>query len=286
MRVTTPFKIWFQRLGFSMLVVAALTLIIVGRQEQELVENVRISVVEAVSPLLDTLAKPAEFVAEAVSTVGELAHLRGENARLREENQRLLRWEAVARRLEAENKAFRSLLNFVPEQPFRYISARVIADSSGAFVRSMLLAAGAENGVQKGQAAISGEGLVGRVAEVADHTSRILLVTDLNSRIPIRLESSRDRGILAGDNTDRPRIIYLPQTARVMPGDRVVTSGAGGVFPPGLAIGTIVPTEDDQVRVQPFANWNRLEYVRIVDINPEGIVGKVRSGRAFGGTGQ
>ena len=113
-----------------------------------------------------------------------------------------------------------------------------------------------------------------RVSEVGENTSRILLVTDLNSRIPVRLEAGRDNGMLAGDNTDRPSLIYMPPTARMVVGDRIVTSGDGAVFPPGLAVGTVLAAEDGVIRVQPLVNWNRLEYVRIIDLDPTGIVGR------------
>ena len=278
MRVTAPFKVWLQRFAFVLMVMAAFGLVLIGRKETQFVENLRTSVTDALLPVLNAISAPVETVSDAFGSIGNIGHMQAEIDRLKTENERLLRWEAVARRLEAENKAFRSMLNFVPEQPFRYISARVIADSSGAFVRSMLLDAGAANGIQKGQAVISGEGLVGRVAEVGERTARIILVTDLNSRIPVRLESSRDRGILAGDNTDQPQLIFLPPTARVIPGDRIVTSGDGGVFPPGLQVGTISVVDDGVIRVAPFVDWSRLEFLRVIDLDPSGIVGARRPG--------
>jgi len=267
-------KVWLQRAAFLILVSVAVGFVLISYKEKALVEGLRTSATDAFAPVLDAVSAPIEAVSEMVGSVHEMAVLRDENARLRIENERLLKWEAVARRLESENRAFRSMLNFVPQQAFRYISARVIADSSGAFVRSMVLDAGARDGIKKGQAAISGEGLVGRVSEVGDNTSRILLVTDLNSRIPVRLEAGRDNGMLAGDNTDRPSLIYLPATARLVVGDRIVTSGDGAVFPPGLAVGTVLAAEDGVIRVQPLVNWNRLEYVRVIDLDPTGIVGR------------
>jgi rod shape-determining protein MreC len=269
-----PVRVWLQRLAFLVMAGAAIGFLLVSHKEKVLVERIRTTATDALAPVLEAVSAPVEAITGGLNSLSEIASLREEAGRLRAENERLLKWEAVARRLEAENRAFRSMLNFVPEQPFRYISARVIADSSGAFVRSMLLGAGSVDGIKKGQAAISGEGLVGRVSEVGETTSRVLLVTDLNSRIPVRLEAGRDRGILAGDNTDQPRLVYLPEAARVAPGDRIVTSGDGGIFPPGLAVGTVATIEDDLIRIQPLVNWSRLEFVRIIDLNPLGIIGR------------
>lgn len=267
-------RVWLQRTTLLVMISVAIAFVLVSYKEKSLVEGLRTSAMDAFAPVLDAVSAPIEGIAEIIGSVHELAVLRDESARLRVENERLLKWEAVARRLETENRAFRSMLNFVPQQAFRYISARVIANSSGPFVRSMVLDAGARDGIKKGQAAISGEGLVGRVSEVGENTSRILLVTDLNSRIPVRLETGRDNGMLAGDNTDQPSLIYLPPTARLVADDRVVTSGDGGVFPPGLAVGKVLAAVDGVIRVQPLVNWNRLEYVRIIDLDPTGIVGR------------
>ena len=145
------------------------------------------------------------------------------------------------------------------------VAARVVGDSGGAFVHSVLVNAGGQDGVRKGQAAVNGEGLVGRVAEVGERSARVLLVTDLNSRIPVLLESQRYRAILVGDNSQRPRLLYLSADAKVSPGDRIVTSGHGGVFPPGLAVGVVTLIANGDVRVQPFVDWERLEYVRLIE---------------------
>ena len=85
--------------------------------------------------------------------------------------------------------------------------------------------------------------------------------------------------MLVGDNSDRPRLIYLPPNARVVDGDRVVTSGDGGVFPPGLAVGTVAALEGDLIRIDPLVNWDRIEFVRVIDLDPAGIVGGRRRTR-------
>jgi rod shape-determining protein MreC len=112
---------------------------------------------------------------------------------------------------------------------------------------------------------MTGEGLVGRVTEVGERSARVLLITDINSYVPVVLESSRDRAALAGDNSERPRLLFLPNNAKPQVGERVTTSGHGGVFPAGLPVGVIVSTGDGGVRVQPFVDLDRLENVRLVE---------------------
>ncbi|MBI4966986.1 MAG: rod shape-determining protein MreC [Rhodospirillales bacterium] len=269
------------RFAFASMVAAAFALMLLGKADTVLVERMRGSVTDAVTPLFEMLSRPAATMAEFVDNVRNLATVRTENTRLREENAKLLRWQSVARQLEAENGQLRGLLNFVPGPDAGFIAARVVADTGGAFAHSLLVNAGARDGVRKGQAVLAGDGLVGRVAQVGQRSARVLLVTDLNSRIPVLVESSRARAILSGDNGERPRLNYLSDSMRVEAGDRVVTSGHGGVLPPGLPVGVAVQAGDGW-RVEPFASRYRLEYVRIVDYGLSGILGPAEDGRAVG----
>src|SRR3546814_99565 len=160
----------------------------------------------------------------------------------------------------------------VPDPAIDYVTARVVGDPGGAFVRTVLINAGERNGVEKGQAAITGDGLAGRVAEVGQRSARILLLTDINSRVPVEAGTARDRAVLAGDNSNAPELLYLGPTAKLQVGDRVTTSGHGGVFPPGLPIGVVSAVGEKGVRVRPFVDWAHMEVLRIVDYEMTGII--------------
>ena len=126
--------------------------------------------------------------------------------------------------------------------------------------------------IEDGQAAVTGDGLIGRISGVGSRSSRLLLITDLNSRIPIVIEATRTRAVLAGTNTGRPRMIHLPTGAAVAIGDRVVTSGHGGGFPSGLPIGVVTMATDGVIEVQPYVNRERIEYVRVLDYELTGVI--------------
>lgn len=261
-----PIRAWMQRFALLLLILAAFGLIVLGKADTVVVERLRTQVADAVAPLLDMISRPAASFGRVSSELREISTLRLENDRLREANARLLQWQEVARRLEAENQQLRGLMNVTPEPTVGYLSARIIADSGGAFVRSVLVNAGGRSGAAKGQAAIADHGLVGRVVEVGDRSSRVLLLTDLNSRIPVLLETSRERAVLAGDNGPRPRLLYLPSHREAaQSGERIVTSGHGGVFPPGIPVGETVVGEDGVTRVALYAQFDRLEFLRLVD---------------------
>jgi rod shape-determining protein MreC len=271
-RLATPVKAWTQRFALLFLAGIAVALMLLDKADSVVVERARSAVADAVAPILDAASRPVESFNNMVEQAGQLVSVAAENADLREQNERLQRWQTVARRLEAENEALRATLNLVPEPTLNYVTARVIADQGGAFVRSVLLSAGAREGVQRGQAALTSDGLAGRVAEVGNGTSRVLLVTDMNSRIPILVGDVQDRAMLVGDNTTQPLLRYLEPRVEVKPGDRVTTSGHGGVFPPGLPVGRVASVGEDGIRVQPFVDWGHMQYLRLVDYELPGIL--------------
>ena len=271
-RAASPLKAWASRFALLLLVGAAFGLMLIGRTNTFIVEETRTAVTDMVTPILNAVAQPVETFSGVIEQAEAFTRLSAENQLLKEQNARLLQWQAVARRLEAENAALRNLNNMVPDPAMSFITARVVGDPGGAFVRTVLINAGERNGVEKGQAAITGDGLAGRVAEVGQRSARVLLLTDINSRVPVVVGDGRDRAVLAGDNTSAPELLYLGPTAKVQVGDRVSTSGHGGVFPPGLPIGVVSGVSDKGIRVRPFVDWAHMEVLRIVDYEMTGIL--------------
>lgn len=271
-RLATPMRGVAQRFAYVGLVGAAFALMLLGKIDTVLVERVRAGVVDALAPIMDVASQPLDAIRQGIDEGQALLNVRAENARLRDQNRQLLRWQAAARKLEDENRQLRSLLHVKGQRAASFITARVIADTGGTFAHSLILNAGSSDGVRKGEAVMTGAGLVGRVQETGRRSARILLLTDLNSRIPVQVESTRTRAILAGNNTDRPRLIDLPPGSVVSPGERIVTSGDAGAFPPGLAVGTIASVSDNSIAVQPFVDRSRLEYVSVLDYGLGGII--------------
>jgi rod shape-determining protein MreC len=272
MRASLPFRQMAQRSTFILLLLLSVAIMLIGRADPTLYERTRMAVTDVATPILETLSRPVAAAGEFVEDIKQFTVVFQENEALREENLRLRRWRAVAQELETENVRLRGVLHFVPEAPASFITGRVIGDSGGAFLRSILVNVGERDGVRKGTAAVDGNGLLGRVAEVGGRSARILLVTDLNSRIPVLIGEGRDRAIMVGDNTDRPEIKYLSLESTVSAGDLVVTSGHGGAFPAGLPVGMVVITERGDKLVQPFLRPERLEFIRMMDFGLTGVL--------------
>lgn len=271
-RLAMPVKAWVQRFTLFFLVAAAVALTLLGRMESSLLQTASNSVTDVAAPVLDFASRPVSSTVDAIERVQHLVALADENAELRETNRHLRRWQAVAHRLEAENAALRDLLRMAPDPRTRYVTARVVGDPGGAFVRSVLVNAGARDGVGQGQAAVTGEGLAGRVAQAGARSARVVLITDMNSRIPVIVSGARERAVLAGDNSSRPALLYLGPRVQVRPGDRVLTSGDGGAFPAGLPVGVVAAVGDGQVRVQPFVDWDRMDFLRLIDFERPGLL--------------
>lgn len=272
LRFAAPVRNVAHRFAYLFLLFGALAIILLGRTDPQIFERTRVAVTDMVGPVMDAVSRPLATVSDVVNEARSLTQLREENARLRLENARLIQWQTAARTLVSENQELRRLLGFVPDNAAKSVTARVIGDSGGTFVRNILINAGRRAGVAKGQAALVSAGLVGRVHEVGERSARILLITDLNSRIPVVVESTRQRAVLAGDNSDRPRLLHLPGNTKIANGERIVTSGHGGVFPPGLPVGVVVKTSESAAAVQPFIKGEKVEFIRLMDFGLSGVL--------------
>jgi len=270
--LTTPIRIWFRRVAIAVLVLGGGALVVLDRSGSSLGERIRADLQDLATPALEAVSVPIDMAGEWFGSLEALYAVQERNESLRRQVAALELWRAEAQRLIAENEQLRELLQVVPDGHRRVVTARVIADSGGAFVQSMLLNAGEGDGLRRGLAVTNELGLVGRIVEIGQRSARVLLVTDRNSRIPVVVERTRDRAILAGDNSGAPNLDHLPVDPDIAVGDTVVTSGHDGVLPPGVPVGEVVDVGPGGIRVRPHVNWNRVEFVRVIDYQPRGLV--------------
>jgi rod shape-determining protein MreC len=202
----------------------------------------------------------------------DLLALRQENAKLRQENERLRRWQEVALALDQENQTLKNQLHWIPDPAPSFVTARVVADAGGVYARAVLLSIGPHHPVSKGQIALDDRGLVGRVTEVGGRSARVLLITDLNSRVPVILQGSGARAMLVGTNNARPRLMFWPEGSPPVEGERVVTSAEAGAFPAGLPVGVVHYSASKVPEVEPYARLDQLEVVRVFDYGMRGVL--------------
>lgn len=271
-RLSIPLRQALARLSLPVLIAAAFGTMLLGRADPLLVERTRMTLADALAPIWAAVQEPVTAVRSGVGEAQALWNVRAENARLIEENERLRRWQATALALEAENALLRRQLSWVPDPAPQFRTARVVADAGGTYARAVLLATGPQHNIRKGQIALDERGFVGRVTEVGSRSARVLLATDINSRIPVTMEGSRARAIMAGNNAARPRLQHWPEGIIPREGDRVVTSAQAGAFPSGLPVGVVRWSESGAVEVELFAQFDRLDVLRLFDFGLSGIL--------------
>lgn len=271
-RLSVPLRQALAKLTLPVLIAAAFGMMLLGKADALLAERARMAIADALAPIYGALAEPLARLHGAVDQVRSLAQIHQDNVRLREENERLRRWQSVALALDAENRALKAQLSWLPDPAPSYITARVVADAGGVYARAVLLSVGPNHSVAKGQIALDDRGLVGRVTELGARSARVLLITDINSRVPVTLETSRGRAILAGTNGPRPRLMHWPEGVQPGEGECVVTSAEAKAFPPGLPVGVVRYNANNVPEVEPLARLDRLEIVRLFDYGLKGIV--------------
>ena len=271
-RLSIPLRQALGRLTLPVLIAAAFGVMLLGKADTLLVERMRMSLADSLAPLYGALSEPVSAARDMVEDVRGLWAMRSENARLREENERLHRWQAAALALDAENVQLRRQLSFVPDATPSYRTARVVADAGGTYARAVLLATTPQFQPRKGQVALDERGLAGRVTEVGERSARVLLVTDINSRIPVVLEGSRGRAMMVGTNGSRPRLQHWPEGSPPQEGERVVTGAEASSFPTGLPVGVVRWSESGAPEVELYARLERLDLLRIFDFGLSGIL--------------
>jgi len=259
------------RLTLPVMVVTAFGLMLVGKVDTVLVERARIAVYDASAPIYAALAEPLGQMNRLVTEVVSLWGLRDENARLRDENEHLRRWQSIALTLDAENRRLKTALHWIPDPEASYVTARVVADAGGVYAKAVLLSVGPNHGLRKGQIALDERGLVGRITEVGRRTARVLLITDMNSRVPVILEGTHAHAILAGTNGPWPRLLYWSEGTVPKEGERVVTSAEADAFPANLPVGTVRYNANGVPEIEPDALLRDLDIVRIFDYGLSGF---------------
>ncbi|WP_339950919.1 rod shape-determining protein MreC [uncultured Albimonas sp.] len=271
-----------RRILLACLCMALLVLFVFWRIDNPRAERMRMGVVDALGPLVERVSGPLDFLAEATVDFENFVRVYEQNDALRREIQRLRAWRESALQLEQENARLRALNHVRLAPTLGFVTGEMIGDSGGPFLATGLANVGARDGVEDGAAVMDGSGLVGRVVGLGRRASRVLYVTDYSSRIPVLIRPSGRRAILSGDGARAPRLDFLEDPEGVRPGDRIVTSGDGQVFPPDLAVGIAVVGPDGTPRARLAADLERLEFVRILRYRPDTTIdrpgGLIRNG--------
>ena len=253
-----------RRLFVVVLFLTAFLLILLSNIDSMVVGAVDKAVIQATGPVMRVVEFPARVIHRAWTYFSDVAHIYKENEQLRAENKQMMILQNKVRTLEVENQLLSRLLNYVPPAEASFMSAQIVAESGDNFTHLLLVYIGDE-AVRKGQVVMGDESVIGRIDTVSAPYAKVILITDINSKIPVVVERTRVRGILSGNNTALPELIFTRSVVDIREGDIIVTSGVGGMFPSGLPIGFVSAINGNKVEVEPMADIERIEYVRVVD---------------------
>lgn len=253
-----------KRLLTAVLVLLLIAIFIVWRIDNPRVERLRAQVVDRVVPSFDWAMAPVTGAVNLVRDFQSYSRIVEQNQELRRELQQMKAWKEAAQQLRDENARLLDLNNVRLDPRLTFVTGVVMADSGSPFRQSVLLNVGARDGIVDGWAAMDGIGLVGRISGIGQTTSRVILLTDASSSIPAVVQPSGQGALVSGDNSSAPVLDFLESPDLVRPGDRVVTSGDGGVFPAGLLIGQVAADPAGRLRVRLAADYERLEFLRVL----------------------
>ncbi len=273
-----------RRLAVGCLVLVLIAIFILWRIDSPRAERLRAQLVDRVVPSMDWAMVPVTETVNLLRGFQSYAALQRQNRELRDELQRMKAWKEAALQLGQENAKLLDLNNVRLDPALTVVTGQVLADSGSPFRQSVLLnVGGARDGIKDGWAVTDGLGLVGRISGVGKRSSRVLMLTDSASRVPVTIQPSGQRAVLSGDNSALPILEFIEAPEEVRPGDRVVSSGDGGVFPAGLLVGGVVLARDGRLRLRLAADYERLEFLRVLrsppaeSINaPAGLIGPVQ----------
>ncbi len=254
-----------KKFAIVILFIVAFVFMLISKTDTIVIEKTSSAAVDVLGPVIDTLSIPAKFIANSYNYLTNLKKTYSENMKLKEENKSLHELQNKIRALEIENALLSQLLNYVAPPQAQSVTVRIVATENTSFSNSVIAYTGDNPDLKSGQIAVNQDGVVGRLDEVGKNYSKIFLITDINSKIPVIIERNRIRGILVGDNTELNKLVFTPMAADIKVGDRIITSGVAGVFPPGIPVGKVVSIDKNNIRVKPFADIRNVEYIRVIE---------------------
>jgi rod shape-determining protein MreC len=261
------------QLPLVIVIALAIVLVLLGKAQSGLFDKARAHVTDWMAPALEKVRAPVQGFDRWIGSIGEIFSVYEQNLKLKEENARLRQWRNVAIVLQGRVGRYQTLLHAVPDPKLNAVLARVIGRASRPFLQTMILDAGKSNHAAPGQAVVDARGMIGRVYLTGMRTSWVILLTDINSRIPVTIAPGSAQAIMTGDNTAMPALDMVSRLVTLHAGDQVVSSGDGGLLPAGLPIGTVVPDNSGGYRVALLADASSSQDVEILNFSkpPEAL---------------
>ncbi|NET71216.1 MAG: rod shape-determining protein MreC [Sphaerospermopsis sp. SIO1G2] len=250
--------------GLLMLVMMASLMLMMHHQDRPMVHQLKSSLQSVLLPVTELLSSPAAYMRSFAGNVEEMIGLYYKNQQLEQHNATLLQWQAVAQHLQNENKELRNLLGIKAVADAGYVTATVMSRTHDPLIHTLMVRFDeTHKHVEAGLPVLAAEGVIGHVLEVRGQYAEILLITDRQSRIPVKHEASGTRGILVGTNdANALQLHHIEQLGAFQAGDRIVTSDSA-LFPVNMVVGEVASVAGDAVKIHAYSDARQLHYVTI-----------------------
>jgi rod shape-determining protein MreC len=260
------------QLPLAIVIALAVVVVLLGKAQGGLFDKARAHVTDMMAPVLEKVRAPVAGFDRFIGSIGEIFSVYEQNLKLKEENARLRQWRNVAIVLQGRVTRYQTMLHAVPDPQMNRVLARVIGRASRPFLQTMILDAGRDNHALPGQAVMDARGMIGRIYLTGRRTSWVILLTDLNSRIPVTIAPASGKtgsvqALMTGDNSALPTLDMVSRTVTLHAGDQVTSSGNGGLLPAGLPVGTVMPNGAGGWRVALLADAAASQDVEILNFS-------------------
>ena len=256
-----------QRFSLFVLLFSSIFLIVLGKFNFTAINYLKITINEVVYRTSFVASIPEKYITYSYRAIEEHIKLYKDYNFQKEELKKLKSEKYEVDFLEAENKRLKKVLNDI-NYSSELVIAKVIIDKQSPFLRSIIINKGSKNNIKKGMSVLSDSYLIGKVVEVNYMTSRVLLLSDLNSKIPVTIEPGSIQSILSGDGKNSGNIQYTKDNLPIADGSIIYTSGTGGLLKSGIPIGKIEQNEN-QNNVNFFIDFSQLRYVKVLSYTEE-----------------
>lgn len=260
------FNLVFRKIESGLFVLLCLALLISSKINSNFSNKISFAFVSISIPIAKTAAFPFNSVISLLTNFHQLAEAKKENKKLKEELDNLKKFYIESLYTYQENKELRDVLNFVSTKTSSFKVMKIIGRSHQLFNQKLFVDAGKNRNLKEGDVVVGNKSAIGRIAEIGENKSQLLLLNDATSRIPVIASQSRSRGILAGDSGGLMEILYLPKDHGISEGEMIFTSGDGDTLPPGLLIGIVKKVDKSgKVTVAMVENINNLNMVTVIE---------------------
>tara|TARA_B100000989_G_scaffold107270_2_gene78623 strand:- start:1769 stop:2701 length:933 start_codon:yes stop_codon:yes gene_type:complete len=260
-----------QRSLYFGLIVLTFLIMFIGKADLAIIKKIDIIISDLSSPIISSISNQTKIIGNSFNYLSNTASLKEENKILYLENMKLKKYEILSNMYESENLLLKNQLNLVPQKIPNFITVRAISAPGNVFAHSLLINSGRRAGIEKGNAVLFNGMFIGQIVSVGNNSSRVLLISDVNSMVPVVVSNNRIPSILTGENLILPSLKFLPNNVKLSHGSIVQTSGHGGLLPAGLPIGTVVKHSLEKNYVKPLIDLNLIDYLQVLLWRADGV---------------